>query len=182
MQSWDEFYRLYRKLVYGFSKKAGLSHEEAEEVTNDVFLSVAKTIHDFESDPARGTFRGWLLNLTRWKVNDKFRCRPKDMGRPRNPEVTDQTGTIERIPDPNDGAPNWDSEWQSALLDAAMARVARRANAKHFQVFELCTRRGWSILKVAKEIGINPAAVYLIRHRLRAMLRVEIDDLKKRIN
>ncbi|HKB89174.1 MAG TPA: hypothetical protein VKC60_01525, partial [Opitutaceae bacterium] len=44
--SWDEFYRLYRKLVYGLACRSGLTHVEAEEVTQDVFKRVAETIHD----------------------------------------------------------------------------------------------------------------------------------------
>src|SRR5580700_7658355 len=73
--SWEEFYRLYRKLVYGFSRRSGLTHEESEEVTQDVFTRVAKTIQNFESNPDKGSFRGWLMTLARWRVTDKFRGR-----------------------------------------------------------------------------------------------------------
>jgi DNA-directed RNA polymerase specialized sigma24 family protein len=72
---WGEFYALYRKLVYGLCRRSGLSHEESEEVTQDVFARVASTIGGFESDPARGSFRGWLMNLARWRVADKFPAR-----------------------------------------------------------------------------------------------------------
>src|SRR3954466_7186399 len=98
--SWEEFHRLYRRLIYGRARRAGLSHADAEDVTQDVFKRVAETIHDFESDPARGTFRGWLLNLTRWRIADKFRkARP---GEKQLPSVapfdgTDRTATIERL-------------------------------------------------------------------------------------
>ena len=68
--SWSEFYRLYFKLVYSHGRRAGLNHSEAEEVAQDVFHSVAESIATFSPQPTRGSFRRWLLNLTRWRVID----------------------------------------------------------------------------------------------------------------
>ena len=76
--SWNEFHRLYRKLVYGLARRSGLPHEDAEDVVQEVFKRVAETIDAFESDPARGSFRGWLMNLTRWRITDKFNAQPKN--------------------------------------------------------------------------------------------------------
>ena len=180
--SWEEFYRLYRNFVYGLAKRGGLTHVEAEEVTQEVFVRVAETIQDFESDPARGTFRGWLAQLTRWRIADKFRARPRDAaGGPsrRSQDLADATRTIERVADdrtaPLDAAS--ETEWQKHVLDAALGRLARRVPAKHFQVFDLYSRQGWPVLRVSRELGVNPAAVYLISHRLTKQLKTEVAAL-----
>ena len=180
--SWEEFYRLYRNFVYGLAKRGGLTHVEAEEVTQEVFVRVAETIQDFESDPSRGTFRGWLAQLTRWRIADKFRARPRDAaGGPsrRSLDMTDATRTIERVADdrtaPLDAAS--ETEWQKHVLDAALGRLARRVPAKHFQVFDLYSRQGWPVLRVSRELGVNPAAVYLISHRLTKQLKTEVAAL-----
>jgi RNA polymerase sigma factor (sigma-70 family) len=181
--SWEEFYRLYRKFVYGLAKRGGLTHVEAEEVTQEVFVRVAETIKDFESDSARGTFRGWLAQLTRWRIADKFRARPRDAAgglSRRSLEMTDATRTIERIADdrttPLDAAS--ETEWQKHVLEAALGRIARRVPAKHFQVFDLYSRQGWPVLRVSRELGVNPAAVYLISHRLTKQLKAEVETLR----
>ncbi len=181
--SWEEFYRLYRNFVYGLAKRGGLTHVEAEEVTQEVFVRVSETIQDFECDPARGTFRGWLAQLTRWRIADKFRARPRDAaGGPsrRSQEITDATRTIERIADdrtgPLDAAS--ENEWQKHVLEAALGRIARRVPAKHFQVFDLYSRQGWPVLRVARELGVNPAAVYLISHRLTKQVKAEVETLR----
>src|SRR5882757_6420981 len=110
--SWEEFYRLYCKLVYGLARRGGLMHDEAEEVTQDVFRRVAETIQNFESDPARGSFRGWLMNLTRWRIADKFRHRPAEHDRISfRGSNTDHTGSMERLPDSHD-EDAWETEWQ----------------------------------------------------------------------
>ena len=51
-------------------------------MTQDAFTRVAKTIQDFESNPNKGSFRCWLMNLTRWRVTDKF----WDRSMPRRPQ------------------------------------------------------------------------------------------------
>lgn len=184
--SWAEFYRLYHKLVLGLALRSGLTRVEAEDVTQDVFKRVAETIQEFESDPARGTFRGWLMNLTRWRVADQFRRRaqqePPTPLRRDKPATDDRTSTLDRVPDPGlTPDAGWEDEWQHHVLDAALARVARRTEAKHFQAFDLFTRQGWPVLRVARELGINPATVYVIKHRLTKQLKAEVETLRKQL-
>lgn len=182
--SWTEFYRLYYNYVYGCARRAGLSHADAEEVTQDVFKRVAETVHEFESDPQRGSFRGWLLNLTRWRITDKFRARKpheRQAAAPRSADDADGTRTIERLPDGSDPEQAWEDEWQHHVLETALARLARRVPAKHFQVFDLYRRQGWSVFKVAREMEINPATVYVIGHRLTKQLRLEVATLRARL-
>lgn len=181
--SWAEFHRLYRKLIYGLARRSGLPHADAEDVTQDVFKCVAETIHTFESDPNRGTFRGWLMNLTRWRITDKFNARPKDEQHSvrSHDEPGPRTSTIERVPDRADADSEWQQEWQRHLLDAACERIARRVKARHYQVFDLYIRQQWPVLKVAKELGINPASIYLIGHRLTKQLKAEVEKLKNQL-
>jgi RNA polymerase sigma factor (sigma-70 family) len=182
--SWAEFHRLYRKLVYGLARRAGLSHADAEDVTQDVFKRVAETIRGFESNPDRGTFRGWLMNLTRWRIADKHAARPKEERRDapsRDDTGGPRTSTIDRIPDRADADADWQKEWQRHLIDAACERIAGRVKPRHYQVFDLYVRQNWPVLKVARELGINPASVYVIGHRLTAQLKVEVAKLQEQL-
>jgi RNA polymerase sigma factor (sigma-70 family) len=182
--SWAEFHRLYRKLVYGLARRSGLAHADAEDVTQEVFKRVAETIHEFESNPDRGTFRGWLMNLTRWRIADRFAAKPK--GEHHSPPKHDdtagpRTSTIDRVPDGAEGDAEWDQEWQRHLLDAACERIARRVKARHYQVFDLYIRQQWPVLKVARELGTNPATVYVIGHRLTKQLKAEVAKLQAQL-
>jgi RNA polymerase sigma-70 factor (ECF subfamily) len=180
--SWEEFDRLYRRFVYGVARRSGLSHAESEDVVQDVFKRVAETIQNFESNPERGSFRGWLMNLTRWRITDKFRARPPEAQLPPRRDDATGTGTLDRLPDPNanDDAV-WETEWQQNILDAALARLARRVPAKHFQAFELYARQQWPVLRVSRELGLNPASVYLINHRLTKQLKAEVARLQSQL-
>jgi RNA polymerase sigma-70 factor (ECF subfamily) len=185
-KSWTEFYGIYKKLVFGFAMRFGLSRADAEEVTQDVFNEVAQNISKFESNPERGSFRGWLLNLTRWRVMDRARQQQRhDKHRaPRNPEPKpDQTSTIERLPDAGAQEPEeiWEREWELRVIEMAMERLAARVDARHFQVFELYVGQSWSLSRIAKHLEMNPATVYVINHRLKKELKREVERLKERL-
>jgi len=181
--SWNEFHRLYRRLIYGRARRAGLSHADAEDVAQDVFKRVAETIREFDTNPERGSFRGWLMKLTHWRIADKFESRAKlpAQSAPRPPGSTSLTATIERVPAPVDDEDEWDREWQQHILSAAMDRVVRQVKPRHFQVFELYVRQQWPVLRVASQLNVNPASVYVIGHRLTKMLKVEVAKLRQQL-
>jgi RNA polymerase sigma factor (sigma-70 family) len=184
---WTEFYALYRTLIYGLARRSGLSHADAEEVTQDVFRRVAETIHAFESDPARGSFRGWLMNLTRWRVANKFARRPPDEKKgSAAPAVWPATAgaataTVERIADPARVDEGWDLEWRRHLLEAATTRLSRRVKARHYQAFDLYVRQQVPAAQVAASVGMSAAAVYLVSHRITLQLKREVTLLRQQL-
>lgn len=184
--SWEEFHRLYRRLIYGRARRSGLPHEDAEDVAQDVFKRVAETIKDFDLNPERGSFRGWLTKLTRWRIADQFERRGRNpvamSSTPQHDATQGGTAAIERVPAPENDDDEWDQEWQKHILAAAVERVSRRVKPRHFQVFELYVRQQWPVLKVSAQLGINPAAVYLIGHRLTKQLKAEVAKLRGQLD
>ncbi|HZR19517.1 MAG TPA: sigma-70 family RNA polymerase sigma factor [Verrucomicrobiae bacterium] len=182
--SWQDFANTYERLIYTTAVRAGLSDSEAKDALQEVLICVAKTIDDFKSDPARGTFKGWLLNLTRWRIADQLRKRPAAPpyggGRTR---VPDDTPTVDRIPDQTVDVLTgiWESEWRQSLMEAAVARLRRRTKPKQFQMFELYALRNWTGTKVAKELGVRLGQIYLVNHRLRKQLQEELAALEKQM-
>lgn len=182
--SWQEFDRLYRRLICGVAMKAGLQPAEAEDVAQEVFRCVAETIHQFEPQPGPGKFRGWLLRLTRWRIADAFNRRGKGSGRAgadSGDATSTRTPTIERIPDPANHEAEFELEWRRHLVDAACARIARRVKTRHFQAFDLYVRQQWPVLKVAAELRMNPTTVYLVGFRLKRQLKAEVERLRAQL-
>lgn len=180
--SWGEMDRIYRRLVYARARRAGLSHEDAEDVAQDVFKRVAETIRSFDVTPERGSFRGWLMQLTQWRIADKFASRQPqrpDYPSPSRDDTSSGTATVDRIPSAAE-EDEWDREWESQVLAAAIDRIARRVQPRHFQVFDLYVRQHWPVFRVATELGVNPASVYVIAHRITRQLRSEVEKLQAR--
>lgn len=181
--SWEEFHRLYRRLIYGRARRAGLSHADAEDVAQDVFKRVAETIRDFDTNPECGSFRGWLMKLTHWRIADKFKSRqefPAPAGEAHDHPIASAT-VIENLAAPAAEEDEWDREWQQHLLAAATERLARQVNPRHFQVFDLCVLQQWPVLRVTNELRVSPASVYVISHRLKKQLKAEVEKLQKQL-
>jgi len=181
--SWEEFHRLYRRLVYGRARRAGLSHADAEDVAQDVFKRVAETIKDFDLNPERGSFRGWLMKLTQWRIADKFESlrHPAAPAAGGDGDPAAGAAAIESLPAPVNDEDEWDREWRQHLISAAAERIARQVNPRHFQVFDLYVLQHWPVLHVANELGVNPASVYLIGHRLTRRLKAEVAKLQQQL-
>ena len=181
-RSWEEFAQTYSRLIRAVAIKAGLNEAEAKDVEQETLLCVAKTIHEFESNPERGSFKSWLLNLTRWRIADQFRRRAPAVAAGSEREATrTDTPTIERVPGSNEIDAEWEIEWKRNVLETAFARVGRKVKPKHLQIFDLYARRHWAAARVARELGVTLIQVYLVNHRLTKLLKKEADYLSSKL-
>src|SRR2546423_13397935 len=134
---WQEFFDTYWKLIYSSARKAGLTDAEAQEVVQETVITVAKKIDKLKYDPAIGSFKGWLLQITRWRVVDQFRKR--EPGNMKRPHAADDrlTATIERVADENvaDLDAVWEKEWQENLFVEGIAHAKKKGEHKKFQIF-----------------------------------------------
>jgi RNA polymerase sigma-70 factor (ECF subfamily) len=177
-KSWQEFTQSYSRLIRAVALKAGLSESEAKDVEQETLLCVAKTIHEFESDPARGTFKSWLFNLTRWRIADQFRRRgPAASSASPSDGTSTRTSTVERVPGPDNLDAEWEIQWKRNLMETALARLGRKVKAKHLQIFDLYAMRHWPAGKVARELGVTRVQVYLVNHRLTKLMKREVEYL-----
>jgi RNA polymerase sigma factor (sigma-70 family) len=182
-ESWREFFDTYWRLIYTTALNAGLTDSEAQEVVQETVLNVVRKIKAFRYDPTIGSFKGWLLTMVRWRIGDQFRKRSQQIQRPgsRGATQTSGTSTLERIADPTpiNLEAVWEEEWQRTLFAAALSRVKRQANARHYQMFDLHAVKHWSIDKVAQTLGVSAAQVRLAKHRITVLMRREVARLEK---
>ena len=78
--AWEELVRQHTRQVYGLCFRFTNSAQEAQDLTQEVFLRVFKTIKSFRS--AEGSFHTWLARVTRNLLIDHYR-------RTRQERVTD---------------------------------------------------------------------------------------------
>jgi RNA polymerase sigma-70 factor (ECF subfamily) len=182
--SWREFFDTYWKFIYSMAIRSGLSDQEAEDVVQETVTSVAKKMPDFQYDPERCSFKGWLMHVTRLRIMDQMRRRsPHSRHTAFSVRDSSQTPTVERVADPSadkafEGA--WEEEWERNLVDAAMERVKLRVKPDHYQIFYLSAVKGLGTNEVARSLRINRARVYLIRHRLAKEVKREIERIREK--
>jgi RNA polymerase sigma-70 factor (ECF subfamily) len=105
----------YAALVYGLAARA-LDRSAAEEISQEVFLAVWR--HAATFDPARGSFRAWVVQIARTRVLNELRRRGR---RPR--ATSPSQDTLEGdLPDPDPGPD--ETAWRAHRRAAVRAAVA----------------------------------------------------------
>jgi RNA polymerase sigma-70 factor (ECF subfamily) len=180
-------------LIRFFATKAGLTADEAEEVVQETAIGVARRLPEFVYDPKVCRFKTWLLNLTRWRIQNQLRKRGQpgaavggspttgDGTRAGRRDADTGTGTIDRIADPAipEFGAEWDAAWEKNLVTQAMEQVRAKIEERQFQIFDLYVMKGWPPGDVAKTLGISIARVYLTKHRVAGLVKKEVRRLEK---
>jgi len=180
--SWQEFFDTYWRLIYGVARKAGMTEVEAQDVVQETMVSVARHMPTFRYNPAIGSFKTWLLNMTRWRIVDQMRKRqPSQPHHASAGGTATGTATIEKVVDP--ASPDmdnlWNTEWERTLLDAAIDKVRVRLDPQKYQIFDFYVNKDWAPDKVAEAFGIPVGQVYQAKHRVTEMIKDEVKRLEK---
>ena len=179
-ESWRDFFSTYWKLLYGTAIRAGLSDAEAQDVVQETVISVSKSMPGFEYNPRIGSFRGWLLKLTNWRITDQLRRR-KNPCAAREFEYCPALHPENFDPVPSELERIWDREYECNLVDAALCRVKGSVEPKHYQIFDLYVLKEWAPSKIAAKLGVSSTSVYVIKHRVQKRVESELASLRKRL-
>lgn len=181
--SWQEFFDAYWKLIYSVARRAGCTEQEAEDVVQETTVTVTRCIQEFRYDPKVSSFKNWLMHKTHWRIIDQVRKRPPEIRhRAVFTDDSSPSSLIEHLPDPDSLCADavWDEEWKKHLVEAAMDRVKGRVRPDHYQIFFLSAVRGLRPRPIAEALGVGIAQVYLVRHRVAALVRKEVRVLERR--
>jgi RNA polymerase sigma-70 factor (ECF subfamily) len=185
-RTWNEFYQTYWRLVYSVATKSGLTREEAFDVVQETIIAIARQVQKGQYDPRAGSFKAWLLQMTRWRILDVFRARKRQpsLSNQGNSESEDsQNLAMERLTSEKDNLLEgiWDREWRDNISAAALERVKAKVSPRQFQIFDCYVMKGWGVKKTAEALGINAAQVYLAKHRVGSLVRKEIQGLENQL-
>jgi RNA polymerase sigma-70 factor (ECF subfamily) len=173
--AWCELVELYGPLVESWSAKAGLVATAREDVAQEVFLSVHRSIHRFDPTLPGATFRGWLWRITRNAIL-------KSLARPGPRAVGGSTANagLAAIPDPWPDAteidPPTDPSETTLLLQRAIAQIKPRIEPQTWQAFWRTSVLGQTSAEAATTLGMTRAAVRKAKSRTLHRLRQQLGD------
>ncbi|MFI5178249.1 MAG: RNA polymerase sigma factor [Vicinamibacterales bacterium] len=73
--AWDQIVRLHWRKVFNLAYKFVGRHDEAEDLTQDIFLKIFKALHTFDR---RANFQTWLISISRNLCIDHYRSVRKE--------------------------------------------------------------------------------------------------------
>lgn len=171
--AWQEFIQLYTPLVFGYCVRRTPQEADAADVTQEVMKTVARSIQQFEYDPTRGTFRAWLFQVTRSKLNNFHSAR---MRQPLPSGDTSAELLLEEIPSDEETAV-WDAEFRKRLFDIAAQQVQKEFEPRSWSAFWRTGVEGEPVAEVAKCLSMTAGAVYIARSRITARLHQKVAEM-----
>ncbi len=161
--AWDEFFERYWPLIYASARHRGCSEHTAEEIVQEVMLTIFRQRDIYQYDPARGRFRDWLGTVVRNKVAEQRR-RPS--GRVRARGGDSDVAPVE--PEAEGAQPDaaWEGAFESGLLLVLLDIVRREINPATYLAFELSALAELSTAEVSRITGLSRNAIYKARRRV----------------
>ncbi len=176
-QAWSTFLEIYQPLIYRVIRQRRVQDADAREVTQEVLLAVANSIDQWEADPQRGTFRGWLTTITRNLVVNFL---IKQSRHPRGSGDSDFRRGLESLPAPaGDESELFDVEERRQIFRWAAERIRPEFRESNWEAFWRTAVEGQGAIEVARELGISPGLVYVSRNRIMKRLRDKVVEFRR---
>lgn len=172
--AWEQFVGLYAPLVYGFARKKGLQDADAADIAQDVLTSVAQQMRQWEYDPQRGTFRGWLFTIARNRLRNWLSSparRINGSGSDSHQEI------LQSHPEMTQEEADWDTDYARRVFHWAADQVRDQVSEQTWQAFESTAVHARPGPEVAQKLGISVGAVYLARSRVMVKLKAFVQSV-----
>lgn len=170
-RAWIEFNVVYKPMLrnyvgkYNQKSHLNLRDDDVDDVVQDVFIKLFRTLPTFELDKQLGRFRTWLWRVTINATLD-WAARHK-----RHKPINEADPPVAKDERPDE---DWDRTYYAAIMKAVLERVRREVeaeNPKKWASFVEHKLKGRPAAEVAAELGINANLVY--QNALRVYRRIE---------
>lgn len=160
-EEWAEFCEIYGPTLLGWLSRRGLTHDEAQDVCQQIWIKVLTAVERFDDDGAPASFRRWLMRLARNAAIDC--CRE----RARHPSTGERSAIWQQLCQEADDDPlGWEQQYRATLFRRA-ADIARKEVAeKHWRAFWQTAVEGRPTPIVAKSLAMSVGAVYVAKGRV----------------
>lgn len=169
---WVDFERLYAGLIRSVARAAGVPATAVDDVVQEVRVALVRTMPDFEYDPARGRFRGYLRTATRRAAWQHYRregtARAHASAAARERAASADAG----FDDAFDAA--FDRAWRLRHLAEALRAIEPDLRPRDRAVFAAVAVHGRRPADVAAEYELTVDHVYAIRSRTLGRLRAVV--------
>jgi RNA polymerase sigma factor (sigma-70 family) len=176
-QAWAEFFEIYHPLILRLVGQRGLQDADAREVTQEVLVSVSKSIGRWEADPQRGSFRGWLNRVARNLVVN-FLIRQSR--HPRGSGDSDFARWLDQVPSAESAESRYfDLERRRQVFLWVVSEIQPEFRETAWQAFWQTSIEGREVAVVARELKLSTGALYVARSRVMKRLREKVEEAER---
>jgi RNA polymerase sigma-70 factor (ECF subfamily) len=172
--AWEEFVGIYRPVIVRLAAARGLQQADADDLAQQVLLSVARKVPDWESDPQRAQFRTWLGRVVRNAALNILSRKKLERGAGGTSALVLING---QVADECDDPAVFDLEWRREAFRWAADQIRDEFQPTTWQAFWLTAVDGISAAEAARRTGKSLGAVYVARTRVMARFQEKVRTL-----
>jgi len=174
--AWELFASIYRPAIVRIALARGLQYADAQDLSQQVLMAVARAVGDWEKRDESTRFRHWLSRITKNAILNALTRRPRD----RAAGGSSAENLLDEVAD-CDGAATAliETEYRRELYLRAAKAVRVEFRAESWQAFEMSVAGGTEIEHVAATLGKSIGAIYTARSRFMFRLREVISELEE---
>ena len=174
--SWAEFHDRYGELLFNYARRRGAGHAEAEDIVQDVEMSLFKAMGKFRYDARKGRFRAYLRTSV-IRAMGRQASKRAAAGENLDPLVIDHISE-DRVSKADVGQDDpWDREWQLHRLRWALRSIAHEFEPATLAAFRLVALANRPAAETATELGLTRDSVYQAKSRVLKRLKERIRSL-----
>ncbi len=167
--AWDEFATVYGPLVYRLARRQGLQPADADDLVQEVFSAVAKSVESWLNNGQRGPFRAWLLRIAK---NTAINFLTRRRHQPLPVGGSGEQRRIAQAADPaGEDSGEFDLEYRRELFRSSAERLRDVVSETTWLAFWRTTVEEQPIEAVARDLRLSVGSVYIARSRVMARLR-----------
>lgn len=178
--AWQTFVGIYQPVIYRALRVKGLQHCDAEDVTQQVLISVAKSLAIRPHDANRARFRTWLYRVVRNAAINALQRVQSDQAAGGTQAFDALSAVPARATETDEAL--FDREQQRQMFYHVASVIQSEFESSTWQAFWRTMVEGESIEKVAHELGKQVGSVYAARSRVMKRMRQEMDILAQEEN
>jgi RNA polymerase sigma-70 factor (ECF subfamily) len=173
--AWAEFLGIYQPVVFRMARRRGLQGADAQDVMQQVFLSISKSIEGWIPGDLQPPFRAWLTTIARNAITKALTRRPRDAAT----GSTSMVVLLDAQPDPQETTAEILAEARKELIRWATEQIRSEFSEATFNVFWRTAIEGVPIAEVAKSTGRSAGALYVARYRVIARLKEKVLEVSQ---
>ncbi len=175
--AWGEFVDRYGPQMHRWCRKWIRQDADAEEIVQNVMLTLARKFREFQYDSSRGRLRGWLRTLV-YNAWYDFAAGKKAAGIGSGDSQIIH-GLLDQIEARDDLIQRLEQEFDLELYEIARETIQASVSPRTWEAYWLTAEEHLSPSEAAARLNVSVATIYSGKSEVLSRLREEIDRLER---
>lgn len=171
--SWLEFMGIYQPVVYRLARRRGMQDADSQDVVQQVFASIARSLDGWKIADDKPPFRAWLTTIARNAISTALARRRPDQATGSS-SVAD---VLQQLPSDDATDAEFRAEARREIVRWAAEQIRPEFSEVTWDIFWKTAMLEFTASEVAKTTGRSVGSIYVTRHRVLSRLKEKIAEV-----